>query len=217
MPTPTEDQIMQQRGFNSRANVLTLAEMVWPDSIQLNAMARALRGTIFAITGSLLIWLAAKIQVPFYPVPMTMGTFAVLAVGMAYGWRLGTATVLLYLAEGAMGLPVFAGTPEKGIGLAYMLGGTGGYLVGYVLAAASVGMLAQRGWGKNILTTSLAMLVGNVLIYVPGLLWLGILFGWDKPIIEWGLTPFVLGDLAKLALAAALMPITWKLLGRPKG
>jgi biotin transport system substrate-specific component len=217
MPTPTEDQIMQQRGFNSRANVLTLAEMVWPASIQLNAMARALRGTIFAITGSLLIWLAAKIQVPFYPVPMTMGTFAVLAVGMAYGWRLGTATVLLYLAEGAMGLPVFAGTPEKGIGLAYMLGGTGGYLVGYVLAAASVGMLAQRGWGKNILTTSLAMLVGNVLIYVPGLLWLGILFGWDKPIIEWGLTPFVLGDLAKLALAAALMPITWKLLGRPKG
>jgi biotin transport system substrate-specific component len=217
MPTPTEDQIMQQRGFNSRANVLTLAEMVWPASIQLNAMVRALRGTIFAITGSLLIWLAAKIQVPFYPVPMTMGTFAVLAVGMAYGWRLGTATVLLYLAEGAMGLPVFAGTPEKGIGLAYMLGGTGGYLVGYVLAAASVGMLAQRGWGKNILTTSLAMLVGNVLIYVPGLLWLGILFGWDKPIIEWGLTPFVLGDLAKLALAAALMPITWKLLGRPKG
>lgn len=217
MPTPTEAQIMQQRGFYSRANVLTLAEMVWPASIELNAMARALRGTIFAITGSLLIWLAAKIQVPFYPVPMTMGTFAVLAIGMAYGWRLGTATVLLYLAEGAMGLPVFAGTPEKGIGLAYMLGGTGGYLVGYVLAAASVGMLAQRGWGKNILTTGLAMLVGNVLIYVPGLLWLGILFGWDKPIIEWGLTPFVLGDLAKLALAAALMPLTWKLLGRPKG
>ena len=180
MPTPTEDQIMQQRGFNSRANVLTLAEMVWPASIQLNAMVRALRGTIFAITGSLLIWLAAKIQVPFYPVPMTMGTFAVLAVGMAYGWRLGTATVLLYLAEGAMGLPVFAGTPEKGIGLAYMLG-------------------------------------GNALIYAPGLLWLGTLFGWDKPIIEWGLAPFVLGDLAKLALAAALMPITWKLLGRPKG
>ena len=182
-----------------------------------SALARALRRTIFAVIGSLLIWLAAKIQIPFYPVPMTMSTFAVLAIGMAYGWRLGTATVLLYLAEGAMGLPVFAGTPEKGIGLAYMLGGTGGYLVGYVLAAASVGMLAQRGWGKNILTTSLAMLVGNVLIYVPGLLWLGILFGWDKPIIEWGLTPFVLGDLAKLALAAALMPITWKLLGRPKG
>ena len=208
---------MQQQGFHSRANVLTLVEMAWPASTMLNAMGNALRVTILTVTGSLLIWLAAKIQIPFYPVPMTMGTFAVLAVGMAYGWRLGTATVLLYLAEGAMGLPVFAGTPEKGIGLAYMLGGTGGYLVGYVLAAASVGMLAQRGWGKNILTTSLAMLVGNVLIYVPGLLWLGILFGWDKPIIEWGLTPFVLGDLAKLALAAALMPITWKLLGRPKG
>jgi len=208
---------MQQPEIHSRANVLTLADKVWPASIEQNAMARALRGTILAISGSLLIWLAAKIQIPFYPVPMTMGTFAILAIGMAYGWRLGAATVLLYLAEGAMGLPVFAGTPEKGIGLAYMLGSTGGYLVGYVIAAASVGFLAERGWDKNVLTTGLAMLVGNVLIYAPGLLWLGILFGWDKPIIEWGLTPFMLGDLAKLALAATLMPLAWKLLGRPKG
>ena len=208
---------MQQRGFNSRANALTLVEMAWPSSTALNAIGNALRVTILTVTGSLLIWLAAKIQIPFYPVPMTMSTFAVLAIGMAYGWRLGTATILLYLAEGAMGLPVFAGSPEKGIGLAYMLGGTGGYLVGYVFAAAAVGMLAERGWDKNVLTTGLAMLIGNALIYVPGLLWLGTLFGWDKPIIEWGLAPFVLGDLAKLALAAALMPLTWKLLGRHKG
>jgi biotin transport system substrate-specific component len=208
---------MQQQGFHSRANVLTLVEMAWPASTVLNAMGNALRVTILTVTGSLLLWLAAKIQIPFYPVPMTMSTFAVLAIGMAYGWRLGTATILLYLAEGAMGLPVFASTPEKGIGLAYMLGGTGGYLVGYVFAAAAVGMLAERGWDKNVLTTGLAMLVGNALIYVPGLLWLGTLFGWDKPIIEWGLAPFVLGDLAKLALAAALMPLTWKLLGRNNG
>ena len=208
---------MQQRGFNSRANALTLVEMAWPSSTALNAIGNALRVTILTVTGSLLIWLAAKIQIPFYPVPMTMSTFAVLAIGMAYGWRLGTATILLYLAEGAMGLPVFAGTPEKGIGLAYMLGGTGGYLVGYVFAAAAVGKLAERGWDKNVLTTGLAMLIGNALIYVPGLLWLGTLFGWDKPIIEWGLAPFVLGDLTKLALAAALMPLMWKLLGRPKG
>ena len=208
---------MQQRGFNSRANALTLVEMAWPSSTALNAIGNALRVTILTVTGSLLIWLAAKIQIPFYPVPMTMSTFAVLAIGMAYGWRLGTATILLYLAEGAMGLPVFAGSPEKGIGLAYMLGGTGGYLVGYVFAAAAVGMLAERGWDKNVLTTGLAMLIGNALIYVPGLLWLGTLFGWDKPIIEWGLAPFVLGDLTKLALAAALMPLMWKLLGRPKG
>lgn len=208
---------MQDREQTPMIKTATLAERAWPSTIGMTAMARALRGTILAIVGSLLIWLSAKIQVPFYPVPMTMGTLAVLAIGMAYGWRLGTATVLLYLAEGAMGLPVFAGTPEKGIGFAYMMGGTGGYLVGYILAAASVGWLAERGWDKNVISTAGAMLIGNALIYVPGLLWLGTLFGWDKPILEWGLIPFVLGDLTKLALAAALMPLTWKLLGRPKG
>ncbi|NQU58912.1 MAG: biotin transporter BioY [Rhodospirillales bacterium] len=182
----------------------------------MNTLTRAFRGTALAVAGSLLIWICAKIQVPFYPVPMTMTTFAVLAIGMAYGWRLGAATVVLYLAEGAMGLPVFSGTPEKGVGLAYMLGGTGGYLIGFVLAAACVGWLAERGWDKNVLSTALAMLVGNVLIYAPGLLWLGTLFGWDKPILAWGLTPFVMGDLAKLALAAAMMPLFWKLFGRPR-
>ena len=204
---------MQNRGFNSRVKVQTLVEIVWPNSTMHNAMGRALRVTLLTIIGSLIIWLAAKIQIPFYPVPMTMGTFAVLVIGMAYGWRLGTATVLLYLAEGAIGLPVFAGTPEKGIGLAYMFSSTGGYLFGYVLSAAVVGILAERGWDKNILTTSLAMLVGNLLIYLPGLLWLGVLFGWDKPIIQWGLAPFVFGDLAKLVLAATFMPLLWKLFG----
>ena len=208
---------MQHQEFNSRVKVQTLVDFVWPASTVLNAIGSALRVTLLIVIGSLIIWQAAKIQIPFYPVPMTMGTFAVLVIGMVYGWRLGTATVLLYLFEGAMGLPVFAGTPEKGIGLAYMLGGTGGYLLGYVLAAAFVGTMAERGWDKNILTTGLAMLVGNVLIYVPGLLWLGILFGWDKPIIQWGLAPFLFGDLAKLALAASLMPMTWKLFGRHKG
>jgi len=165
-----------------------------------------------AVVGTLLLTIAAKIQVPFYPVPMTMQTFVVLTLGMAYGWRLGGATLLLYLAEGAVGLPVFAGTPEKGIGIVYMLGGTGGYLVGFVLAAAVCGWLAERGWDRNVATTALAMLAGNVLIYVPGLLWLGILYGWDKPILEWGLTPFILGDLTKLALASAVLPFAWKLL-----
>jgi biotin transport system substrate-specific component len=212
----TGEQAMQLSKQTSTPKTATLVDRVWPASIEMTALARAFRGTTLAVAGSLLIWLSAKIQVPFFPVPMTMGTLAVLAIGMAYGWRLGAATVLLYLAEGAMGLPVFAGTPEKGIGFAYMMGGTGGYLVGYILAAASVGWLAERGWDKNVLRTALAMLVGNVLIYLPGLLWLGTLFGWDKPILEWGLFPFVLGDLTKLALAAALMPLTWKVLGRPR-
>lgn len=192
----------------------TLAATLWPVEKSKPAATRALRNILLAVIGAQLIWIAAKIQVPFHPVPMTMSTFMVLGLGMAYGWRLGAATVLLYLAEGAMGMPVFAGTPEKGIGLAYMAGGTGGYLFGYVLAAAACGWLAERGWDRNVITTALAMLVGNVLLYIPGLLWLGILFGWDKPILEWGLTPFVLGDLAKLGLAAAVLPLAWKRVGR---
>ncbi len=190
----------------------TLASAVWP-SEKTNATAR---NVILAIGGTALLTIAAKIQLPFYPVPMTMQTFVVLALGMAYGWRLGGATLILYLAEGGFGLPVFAGTPEKGIGLAYMLGGTGGYLIGFVLAAAVCGWLAERGWDRNVARTALAMLAGNVIIYVPGLLWLGGLYGWDKPILAWGLTPFILGDATKLALAAAVLPLTWKWLGRPK-
>lgn len=162
-----------------------------------------------AVAGSLLIALASKIQVPFYPVPMTLQTLMILTIGTAYGWRLGTATLVLYLLEGAVGLPVFAGTPEKGIGLAYMLGSTGGYLIGYVLAAACCGWLAERGWDRNVMTSAGAMLIGNILIYIPGLLWLGALYGWNKPIIEWGLTPFVLGDLTKIALGSCLMPAIW--------
>lgn len=187
----------------------TLIETLWPAGA-----GKALRLAALALIGSLLLAASAKVQVPFYPVPMTMQTFVVLVLGMVYGWRLGGATVVLYLAEGAAGLPVFAGTPEKGIGLAYLLGPTGGYLLGFAVAAAVCGWLAERGWDRNALTTALAMLIGNVVIYVPGLLWLGTVVGWDKPVLEWGMTPFLLGDAAKLALAAAALPLTWKLVQR---
>jgi len=190
----------------------TLANAVWSED-KSNAL---MRNVALAVAGSIVLWISAKIQIPFYPVPLTMTTLAVLLIGAAYGWRLGLVTVALYLAEGAAGLPVFAGTPEKGIGLAYMLGGTGGYLVGYLLAVGAVGWLAERGFDRNFFTTALAMLVGNVLIYAPGLLWLGILFGWDKPILEWGLTPFIYGDLTKLAMAAAILPATWVLVNKIK-
>lgn len=168
------------------------------------------RNAMLAIGGSLLLWASAKLQVPFYPVPMTMQTFVVLMIGTAYGWRLGAATVALYLAQGALGLPVFAGTPEKGIGLAYMVGPTGGYLVGYVVAAAACGWLASLGWGRKVSTTIFSMLVGNALIYAFGLAWLGAVVGWDKPVLAWGLAPFLLGDLLKLVLAAAILPMAWK-------
>ncbi|MGB3833113.1 MAG: biotin transporter BioY [Mesorhizobium sp.] len=171
---------------------------------------------MLAIGGSLLLWASAKLQVPFYPVPMTMQTFVVLVIGAAYGWRLGAATVALYLLQGALGMPVFAGTPEKGLGLAYMVGPTGGYLVGYLAAAAAAGALAGMGCDRRASTAILSMLAGNVLIYALGLAWLGTVVGWDKPVLAWGLTPFLLGDLLKLALAAAALPLAWKLVsGHP--
>ena len=188
----------------------TLISSIFPAS----RIDTRLRFVLLAVLGSLLIAISSKFQVPFYPVPMTMQTFVILTLGMAYGWRLGAVTLLLYLGEGALGLPVFAGTPEKGIGLAYMLGGTGGYLVGFVIAAVTCGWLAERGWDRGPVSTALAMLVGNALIYVPGILWLGALFGWDKPILEWGLVPFIFGDVAKLALAAAVLPLVWRIFGR---
>lgn len=175
----------------------------------------ALRNVALAVVGALALWLSAKIQVPFYPVPMTMQTFVVLIIGSTYGWRLGAATVALYLAQGALGLPVFAGTPEKGIGLAYMVGPTGGYLVGYLAAAALCGFLAERGWDRRVATTALSMLLGMAVIYAFGVAWLGSVVGWDKPVLAWGLTPFLLGDALKLALAAGLLPLAWKLVGMP--
>lgn len=191
----------------------TLAETIWPDAEKTTAQ-RVLRGVILAFAGSLLIAVSSKLQVPFFPVPMTMQTLVILTIGMAFGPRLGVATILLYLGEGAVGLPVFAGTPEKGIGLAYMMGGTGGYLIGYVLAVAICGWLAIQGWDRNVFKTAAAMFFANVAIYLPGILWLGALYGWDKPILEWGLYPFILGDLTKLALASVALPLLWQRLSR---
>lgn len=186
----------------------TLAETLWPSQ---NVM---LRNILLAVGGSVALWISAKIQVPFYPVPMTMQTFVVLVIGMAFGWRLGAATLLLYLAEGAAGLPVFAGTPERGIGLAYMMGPTGGYLVGFLAAAALAGWLGERGWDRNVVTTLLAMVLGTAVIFLFGVAWLGALIGWDKPVLELGVTPFLPGAAFKIALAAAVLPLVWRGISR---
>ena len=171
----------------------------------------ALRNLMLAVVGSLALWLSAKIQVPFYPVPMTMQTFVVLVIGMAFGWRLGGATILLYLAEGAVGLPVFAGTPERGIGLAYMMGPTGGYLVGFFFSAVVVGWLAERGWDRRVIPTLAAMVAGTAIIFAFGVLWLGAFIGWDQPVLDLGLIPFLPGAAFKIALAAAVLPAIWRL------
>ena len=170
--------------------------------------------TLFLVlVGSLLLTLSAKVQVPFYPVPMTLQTLVVLLIGVAFGWRMGVATVLAYLAQGAMGLPVFAGTPEKGLGLLYMAGPTGGYLVGFALAAATTGWLAERGLDRSVIGTAIAMVAGNVMIYACGLVWLSTFVGMDKA-VTFGMAPFLFGDLLKIALAIVTMPMIWKFLNR---
>ncbi|MDH3377497.1 MAG: biotin transporter BioY [Gammaproteobacteria bacterium] len=181
----------------------TLAAELWP-STDTNRWAR---NTALVIGGSLLLWVTAKAQIPFWPVPITMQTFAVLLLGAAYGWRLGGAAVLLYLAEGAVGLPVFA----KGGGFAYLYGFTGGYLLGFLLAALAVGWLAQRGWDRSPVTTVAAMVIGEVIIFGLGVAWLANLIGLEKAVAA-GVTPFLWGEAAKIALATALLPATWSIL-----
>lgn len=188
----------------------------YPNMVQalLGQERTLVRNVLLAIMGSFALWISAKINVPYYPVPATMQTFVVMIIGMAFGWRLGVATVMLYLAQGALGLPVFAGTPEKGLGLLYMAGPTGGFLLGFIVAAAVTGYLAERGFDRNSFTTALAMLAGTIALYIPGLLYLGTLLGWDKPILQWGMIPFLYLDGLKIILAAFLMPTLWKLIGR---
>ncbi|MCY4054075.1 MAG: biotin transporter BioY [Hyphomicrobiales bacterium] len=165
---------------------------------------------LYVIAGTLLLAISAKIQIPFFPVPLTMQTFVVLLIGFAFGWRLGGLTVLAYLAEGAAGLPVFAGTPEKGIGIAYMAGPTGGYLLGFLAAAVVTGFLAEKRWDRTWLGAAAAALIGLTVIYAFGLLWLGTVAGWDKPVLEWGLLPFLPGEALKLFLLGAVLPLAWK-------
>ncbi|MBI1383645.1 MAG: biotin transporter BioY [Rhizobiales bacterium] len=189
-------------------NTNLIADAAWPRPAASGAL---LRDVLLVLAGSALIAVCAHIKVPMYPVPMTMQPFAVLLVGLAFGWRLGGLTVLAYLAEGALGLPVFTG----GAGLAYMAGPTGGYLVGFLAAAVTAGWLAGQGWGRPAVRVFLAMLIGTAVIYAFGLAWLafGLGLGLEKAVTV-GMLPFIPGDLVKAALAAALLPLAWRLIGR---
>jgi len=160
------------------------------------------------IGGTLVLTIAAKTKVPLGLVDINLGTLAVMGLGLAYGWRLALVTLLAYLAEGAAGLPVFQGTPEKGIGLAYMMGPTGGYLAGYVALAAIAGWAADRGWDRNALKLGAALLAGSALVLALGFAWLSLLIGADKAWIG-GVVPFVYGDLIKVALVSAAAPALW--------
>ena len=193
-----------------QAYVPTLLEVLSP---RLSRPAAAARNVALAIAGSLLLTLSAKLQIPFWPVPMTMQTFVVLVLGTAFGWRLGAATVALYLLEGALGLPVFAGTPERGIGLAYMMGPTGGFLAGFLVAAWLAGALAERGWSSSFLLSGAAMVAGHVVILAAGVAWLSALVGLEKA-IALGLMPFLVTTLVKCALGAVSIPLIWRAFGR---
>ena len=155
--------------------------------------------TIFL--GSLLLTISAKIKIPFYPVPMTMQTFIVIFMGVTFGWKIGLATISLYLFEGVIGFPVFAGTPEKGVGLAYFVGPTMGYLIGFLFATFFAGYLDLK---KNIFIVFLKLILSVSTIYIFGILWLGNLIGWDKPVFQLGLTPFLLAELFKISLLTIL-------------
>ncbi|MYZ47911.1 biotin transporter BioY [Propylenella binzhouense] len=192
------------------ASSATMIERVVPE--EGSARLAAQIGLVFF--GTLILWASAKISVPFWPVPMTLQTGAVALLAAVYGWRLGTATVVAYLLEGALGMPVFTGSPEKGIGLLYMMGPTGGYLLGMVFQAAVVGFLAERLAARDPIRLFGAMLVGEVVLFACGLAWLGTLIGWDKPVLQLGLYPFVLGDLVKIALAAGLASAAGRLVRR---
>ena len=198
--------------MNLVANSAVLAEAFGANE----GARRRLKEAALVIVGIALLAVCAKIKVPMWPspVPITLGTFAVLGIGASYGPRLGLLTIMGYMIIGMLGFDIFANSSAELNGLEYMLGGTGGYLVGYVLATLALGAFARAGWDRSTPKMVVALLVGNALIYVPGLLWLGILYGWDKPILEWGLTPFLIGDVLKLGLVALLLPTAWMLIGR---
>ena len=186
------------------------------ENIKVLQNQKLLKSLITIILGSLLLTISAKIKIPFYPVPMTMQTFVVLFLGLAFGYKVGLATVALYLLEGIFGLPVFSNSPEKGIGLIYFTGPTMGYLIGFLVAVYFAGLRRDLlSWSNykylNVLTVFSRLVVSVSFIYILGLLWLGYLIGWDKPIFKLGAQPFLLAELFKIFLLTALYPWIIKL------
>ena len=157
---------------------------------------------LISLMGSILLTISAKIKIPFYPVPMTMQTFVVLFLGISFGYKIGVTTIFLYLLEGIVGLPVFSNSPEKGIGIAYFVGPTMGYLIGFIFACFLAGYFK---YNSNYLINFLKILVSTSIIYIFGVIWLGTLIGWDKPILQLGVFPFLLAEFFKMLLLTLLI------------
>ena len=184
----------------------TLAGALWPSS----TANRAWRAVLLAVLGSAFLAVLAQIEIPFYPVPQTMQTLGVMVIGMTYGWRLAGSTIALYLVEGAVGLPVFAG----GASAAALVGPTAGYLFGFVLGGMVMGWLAERGWDRNPITAIAAMVLGDAVVFALGWAWLAYFIGDAGKAFELGVLPFLFGDACKIALVAVGLPLAWKLLKR---
>ena len=160
--------------------------------------SKIIKYAFVALLGSILLAISSKVKIPFYPVPMTMQTLVVIVIGIAFGWKLGLATISLYLFEGILGMPVFSGTPEKGIGLIYFTGPTMGYLIGFLIAVFLAGKFV---YNNNLVQNFLKILLATSFIYLLGIIWLGSLIGWDKPIFKLGVQPFLLAELFKILIA----------------
>ena len=191
-----------------------LSEEIW--STEGNAVW--VKRIVLVVLGIAALAIAAKVKVPVWPspVPVTLGTFAVLTIGTAYGPRMGLATIVGYMLVGALGFDVCANSASGATGIEYMMGSTGGYLVGFVLATVALGYAARRGWDRNVVMMGVSMFVGSLIIYIPGVLWLAHLYSWENA-FAWGVTPFLIGDAMKLALAALIVPAVWKMVGKARG
>lgn len=193
-----------------------LSDILWSST----GSALWIKRLVLLVAGVIALWVSAKVQIATVPVPVTLQMLVIMTIGAAYGPYLAASTVGAYLMLGAQGLPVFAGTPEKGIGLAYMMGPTGGYLIGFLIAAYAVGLLARAGWDRSPLTMAGAMAVGLICVYVPGVVWLsatwGAALGWENW-YAYGVKTFIWVDALKLVLAVIAFPVIWKLVGDARG
>ena len=171
------------------------------ESIKLISSSKLVKSVIIVFLGSIILAISAKIKIPFYPVPMTMQTFIVLCLGISFGYKIGIATISLYLFEGIVGLPVFSNSPERGIGLSYFTGPTMGYLLGFISACYLASFIKIN---ENYFIIFLKLIISVSTIYILGILWLGHIIGWEKPLVELGVTPFLLAEIFKVTLIALL-------------
>ena len=169
--------------------------------IKQNTQSNVIKSILIIFIGSIILTISSKIKIPFYPVPMTMQTFVVLFLGISFGYKIGLATIGLYILEGLVGLPVFSNSPERGLGIAYFTGPTMGYLIGFFSACFIASFIKTS---DSYLKIYFKLILSTSTIYILGVLWLGNLIGWDKPVIQFGVTPFLLAEIFKITLLVIL-------------